>query len=1666
MGRRSLALSVALSAGQAFAVSGTLVPDDGVMLSVGQDIESIGEYVSAVGTQPAGVTNYVGIANLDGLSNNADAGAGRNNVAELAATYPDRALVVGVSMNGVIDQVAAGDYNANIDTLLNTLGGYNRPVYLRWAYEVDGPWNNHNPAAVKSTFEYVHNRIEQLGFDDRIALVWQTATYCPVPINPDEWYPGDDVVDWVGISYFAPQDCNWAEVRKVADFAVTHNKPLFINESTPQRYKTGALTYSPDAAFGSNAVNKSADQIWNEWYQPYFDFIAEYSSGSKDVLRGITYINANWDAQPRWNPNDGVFGPEGYWGDSRVQANNTILTRWENATDGSDFIRAGASLFDDLNFGDQSSSNPQDPDVNLVAQNGEVIAGDSFSVDVSASDADGSVVSVSLYLTAPGASEVLVGTEQSASASFNVTTSAVGSYGLRAVATDNDGNTDEASATKSVVADNNGGGNPTPSEEFGIRYIDDSTLQLFHQDNPDWEAGFAYLCLDSYCLSATRAEGLFTRNFSGTLGQTYSIEFKVQDNETGQYTVQDQATFTQTNSGSGTGAPSNTAPSVAANAVAGVVVEGGIVSVDVNANDSDGSVATVALHVSAPGAEEALVGQVAGNLHTFDVVASTAGNYQFRAVATDNEGATAETTISKTVVQDSGANATPTSLTLEAESATVFGGAQLYPDSAASGGQGVAYISNNGAGLRIASAPAADTVSITYASEQSGNITLRVNGVDVSVPFTSTGSWVGNYNTVSLNTQVPEGATVELRYQNGNAAMNVDLLDFTLHGGSGNPVANQAPSVSLNNIAPAMVGDTVNLTANASDSDGTISEVALYATVPGASETLVSTKANAPFGFSVTVDQAGTWQFRVAATDDDGATATANTSVQVSDEPVLEGTVGITSPVNGASFTEADAVTLSFNVNNWPVAQNDSHVHYFINGEDQGPLYSVADVMIADLTIGTHTLAVELAEADHTLTGVRDQVSIQVTAMDDGSSNGGDEPFGVSGATLWFAVQDSWPDSGTFYLCRDLEADCYTASLNGDRYEHTFANLSSGNFTAQLKVPGFSSDQFPRYDYSTGGATGGDNGGNTGGNDGGGDPGGNIDPDSPYAHLDWTSNSLTDGEIGPPPRANPIYALATPENGHPPTSHGFAFDIDGDQLTWRWGQYIIKQTGDSGLEMHCSDDGDLSFKKVAVTGGTATIPCSGDYNYYFRYLHPNALNDNPATQWIWTGLFTTQGARVNPYNYEPFVDGSSNWMRFRHPITQDGTTAAVLDAHHNNDRLRNLDRYTIWAEDTPGDVHLGFGLNGSILRNESMRNTAGGPNGQQFFALTQNPGFDSAYSYGQVISFEVTAVAGATGAQTYNDFSHYVVGCGWCGKYGDPRLNPAGKAGTSQVFSDSGGYIDLEHNAIFTQPMVTLHKEDMVDDFILGHHLFHGIDPNKLGSHLFNDPDAQIGNNTCGNCHFRDGRGTEPVNVPGKGMRLPPPVYGVKLLEAIEGREAGFNWEGSEPTVADQVKSALVVDHGVDPAEMPPRLLELLTTYVEVLTVPARDPGTYSDPAVSEGEVLFTDIGCASCHTPVQHTRADAPTHLRNLTIRPYTDMQTWDLGEGEFRTAPLWGIGQNIHLLERNGHDMLYMHDGASTSVADAIGRHGGDAQSATSAYNNLTASQQQAVQAFVKTL
>ena len=118
-------------------------------------------------------------------------------------------------------------------------------------------------------------------------------------------------------------------------------------------------------------------------------------------------------------------------------------------------------------------------------------------------------------------------------------------------------------------------------------------------------------------------------------------------------------------------------------------------------------------------------------------------------------------------------------LVVEAESTIILGTASIYDDPSASGGQGLAYISSPDSGLRIPEAPAASGVDIRYASEQSGSLSVFVNGDMIGpVEFPSTGAWVGNYGIVFLAADIPARSDFEIVFQNGDTAMNIDLIRF------------------------------------------------------------------------------------------------------------------------------------------------------------------------------------------------------------------------------------------------------------------------------------------------------------------------------------------------------------------------------------------------------------------------------------------------------------------------------------------------------------------------------------------------------------------------------------------------------------------------------------------------------------------------------------------------------------------------------------------------------------------------------------------------------------------------------------------------------------------------------------------------------------------------
>src|SRR5467141_1344814 len=104
---------------------------------------------------------------------------------------------------------------------------------------------------------------------------------------------------------------------------------------------------------------------------------------------------------------------------------------------------------------------------------------------------------------------------------------------------------------------------------------------------------------------------------------------------------------------------------------------------------------------------------------------------------------------------------------------------------------------------------------------------------------------------------------------------------------------------------------------------------------------------------------------------------------------------------------------------------------------------------------------------------------------------------------------------------------------------------------------------------------------------------------------------------------------------------------------------------------------------------------------------------------------------------------------------------------------------------------------------------------------------------------------------------------------------------------------------------------------------------------------------------------------------------------------------------------------------------------------PDRPGGTES---IGRGRNLFSSTGCALCHTPTLNTGNAAVAALRNKAVNLFSDLLVHDMGPGladgvtqgqagprEFRTAPLWGLGQRL----------FFLHDGRTSDLLEAIRAH-----------------------------
>jgi hypothetical protein len=163
------------------------------------------------------------------------------------------------SLQSIID----GTHDALIRQWANGIKQWNKPLLLRWAHEMNGtwyPWDGfHNggktltgygspakpdgPERYIDAYRHVYHIFDSIGVTN-VSWVWCPNTMWDAsdPLNVvDNYYPGDDVVDWIGMNCYnwgtvTPPGNGWKTCEQM--FRLTYDnvikladKPILVGES-------------------------------------------------------------------------------------------------------------------------------------------------------------------------------------------------------------------------------------------------------------------------------------------------------------------------------------------------------------------------------------------------------------------------------------------------------------------------------------------------------------------------------------------------------------------------------------------------------------------------------------------------------------------------------------------------------------------------------------------------------------------------------------------------------------------------------------------------------------------------------------------------------------------------------------------------------------------------------------------------------------------------------------------------------------------------------------------------------------------------------------------------------------------------------------------------------------------------------------------------------------------------------------------------------------------------------------------------------------------------------------------------------------------------------------------------------------------------------------------
>ena len=236
-----------------------------------------------------------------------------------------------------IARLARGEFDAQLKVFADWLLSLeDRPVLLRVGYEFDGAWNNYDPQQFKAGWRHIHRFLATAGVGN-VAYVYHTYGYADRE-TLDEFWPGDEYVDWIGYSYFQMDPA----VVGVNELALAREKDLkvFLGEVSPH---TGDCTQQIDLAKDT--------ELGRQWIDNFFKHVED----NRDVIRAIAYINEPWndvERAPMWqDQQDHNCG--GYFSRStaRLNDNAELEKNWAEKVSRPLYLNPEPKRYDKLDMG-------------------------------------------------------------------------------------------------------------------------------------------------------------------------------------------------------------------------------------------------------------------------------------------------------------------------------------------------------------------------------------------------------------------------------------------------------------------------------------------------------------------------------------------------------------------------------------------------------------------------------------------------------------------------------------------------------------------------------------------------------------------------------------------------------------------------------------------------------------------------------------------------------------------------------------------------------------------------------------------------------------------------------------------------------------------------------------------------------------------------------------------------------------------------------------------------------------------------------------------------------------------------------------------------------------------------------------------------------------------